>query len=269
VGWPPFYTPKPCNTHLGDIVLKDKERVQPRAGRLDLLLQDAESYQRYEVEIQLGKTDEAHIIRTIEYWDIERKRYPQYEHTAVIVAEDITSRFLNVINLFNGAVPLIAIQMNALKIEDKISLFCATVLNEMPLGYVDEDEETQEVTDRSYWENRDDTKNTLPMADEILSIFQAWDPQLNYKYNKSYIVPEKNGRTQNFVMVVPQKKRLQLRPRLERSQELESEADSTDLDLTYDAKAGRYLVRLAKGDIKRHEILLNNLLEQAIDVSNI
>ncbi len=30
-------------------------------------------------------------------WDIERKRYPQYDHTAVIVAEDITSRFLNVI----------------------------------------------------------------------------------------------------------------------------------------------------------------------------
>ena len=49
---------------------------------------------------QLGKTDESHIIRTIEYWDIERKRYPQYDHTAVIVAEEITSRFLNVIGLF-------------------------------------------------------------------------------------------------------------------------------------------------------------------------
>ena len=82
---------------FGDLVLKDRERIQPRAGRLDLLLQDVETNQRYEVEIQLGKTDEAHIIRTIEYWDIERKRYPQYDHTAVIVAEDITSRFLNVI----------------------------------------------------------------------------------------------------------------------------------------------------------------------------
>ena len=30
--------------------------------------------------------DESHIIRTIEYWDIERRRYPQYEHVAVIVA---------------------------------------------------------------------------------------------------------------------------------------------------------------------------------------
>ena len=96
---------------LGDVILKDKERLQPRAGRLDLLLQAADANRRYEVEVQLGATDESHLIRTIEYWDIERKRYPQYEHTAVIVAEDITSRFLNVIGLFNGQIPLVALQM--------------------------------------------------------------------------------------------------------------------------------------------------------------
>ena len=100
---------------LGDLVLRDQERIQPRAGRLDLLLQDPESTRRFEVELQLGATDEAHIIRTIEYWDIERKRYPQYEHCAVLIAEDITSRFLNVIALFNGTIPLIAIQMNAVR----------------------------------------------------------------------------------------------------------------------------------------------------------
>src|SRR6266403_3277635 len=77
---------------LGDLVLKDKERTQPRAGRLDLLLQDVDTDRRYEVEVQLGRTDESHIIRAIEYWDIERKRYPQYDHCGVIVAEDITSR---------------------------------------------------------------------------------------------------------------------------------------------------------------------------------
>ena len=74
-------------------------------SRLDLLFIDSDGKERYEVEIQLGATDESHIIRTIEYWDIERKRYPQYNHTAVIIAEDITSRFLNVISLFNGSIP--------------------------------------------------------------------------------------------------------------------------------------------------------------------
>lgn len=78
---------------LGNLILRDKERIQIGAGRLDLLLQDADLNKRYEVEIQLGKLDESHLIRTIEYWDIERNRYPQYDHYAVIIAEDITSRF--------------------------------------------------------------------------------------------------------------------------------------------------------------------------------
>src|SRR5688500_4760665 len=43
---------------LGDLELRQKERIQPRAGRLDLLLQDADQ-RRYEVELQLGATDEA------------------------------------------------------------------------------------------------------------------------------------------------------------------------------------------------------------------
>jgi len=93
----------PAILGLGDLILKDSERRQPHAGRLDLLLQDPDSEHRFEVEIQLGATDESHIIRTIEYWDIERKRYPQYEHTAVIVSEGVTSRFLNVISLFELA----------------------------------------------------------------------------------------------------------------------------------------------------------------------
>ena len=133
---------------LGDLVLKDKERMQPNAGRLDLLLQDLETLKRYEVEIQLGGTDESHIIRAIEYWDIERKRYPQYEHAAVIVAEEITSRFLNVIQLFNGAIPLIALKLTAYKVGDDYAITFVKVLDEITYGLVDEDEPLAEPTDR-------------------------------------------------------------------------------------------------------------------------
>src|SRR6266567_2668462 len=159
---------RPSILGLGDIVLKDRERLQPRAGRLDLLFQDAESSRRYEVEIQLGATDESHIIRTIEYWDIERKRYPQYEHTAVIIAEDITSRFLNVIGLFNGTIPLVAIQMRALRVGSQVGLIFTTVLDKISLGLVDEDEAGQEPTDRTYWESRG-SKKTVALADQMLA----------------------------------------------------------------------------------------------------
>src|SRR5690554_6904301 len=61
---------------LGELELIDRERKQNKSGRLDLLLADFENNSRYEVEIQLGQTDESHIIRCIEYWDIEKRRYP-------------------------------------------------------------------------------------------------------------------------------------------------------------------------------------------------
>ena len=124
----------PALLGLGDVILKDKERIQPRAGRLDLLLQGADTSRRYEVEIQLGATDESHIIRTIEYWDIERKRYPQYEHSAVIVAEDITARFLNVISLFNGQIPLMALQMSAFQTGDSTGLVFTKVVDQLNFG---------------------------------------------------------------------------------------------------------------------------------------
>ncbi len=162
---------EPKMLELGDVALKDKERIQPRAGRLDLLLQDVEEPRRFEVEIQLGSTDESHIIRTIEYWDIERKRYPQYEHTAVIIAEDITARFLNVISLFNGFIPLVAIQMRALRLGNQIGLVFTKVLDQVSLGLVEEDEE-HETADRAYWEQRGSVK-TLGMADRLLGFAQT------------------------------------------------------------------------------------------------
>jgi len=57
---------------LGDLDVITRERRQSSGGRIDFLLHDPEAQTMYETEIQLGATDETHIIRTIEYWDIER-----------------------------------------------------------------------------------------------------------------------------------------------------------------------------------------------------
>ena len=253
----------PALLGLGDLVLKDKERPQPRAGRLDLLLQDAETNKRYEVEVQLGKTDEAHIIRTIEYWDIERKRYPQYDHSAVIVAEDITGRFLNVISLFNGSIPLVAIQLSAVQLGDSVSLVCSKVLDEMRLGLVDEDEEVQAVADRSYWEARA-SKHTLAMADEMLEVVRALDPVIELKYNKFYIGLAKGGQPNNFVIFRPKKDWLRLEVRLDRSEETQAQLDASGLDvMDYDARWGRYRIRLAKGDTTKHKDFLAELMTKA------
>ena len=246
---------------LGDLILKDKERPQAGAGRLDLLLQDADSSRRYEVEIQLGKTDESHIIRTIEYWDIERKRYPQYEHTAVIIAEEITSRFLNVISLFNGTIPLMAIQMNAVQLGDTVSLAFTTVLDQVLFGLVDEDEETQEPADRAYWENRG-SKATVAMADEVLALVQEFNPRLQLNYTKSYIGLAIDGRPNNFLLFFPKKDQIRIQPRMTKSTELEEAAEIAGVDvMDYRARYARYRLRLQKGEVQKQADILRKFLE--------
>ncbi len=256
----------PCILGLGDVVLKDRERIQPRAGRLDLLLQDAESSRRYEVEIQLGATDESHIIRTVEYWDIERKRYPQYEHTAVIVAEDITSRFLNVINLFNGTIPLIAIQMRALSVAKEIGLVFTTVVDQLALGLVDEDEEGQEPTDRAYWEARG-SKKTVAMADQLLDIIRSHDPALELKYNKFYIGLAKNGQACNFIILRPKKGFIWLEPRIRCTPPMDERLESAGLDEMYDNRAHRYRIRLQPGQVEKHREVLKEIVAEAYGAS--
>lgn len=249
---------------LGELVLRDRERIQPRAGRLDLLLQDVETKRRFEVEVQLGATDEAHIVRTIEYWDIERKRYPQYDHCAVIIAEDITSRFLNVISLFNGAIPLIAIQMQALKVGEHLTLNFTTVIDELTRGLVDEDEDAEAApADRSYWEGKA-TRETVALADELLALTHTFDAELELKYTKFYIGLSRNGQPYHFATFRPRKNHLLLGLRLPESDELTARIDATGIETQpYERRDGAYRMRLSRKDIATHREELRSLLELA------
>ena len=232
-------------------------------------MQDRETKQRYEVELQLGSTDEAHIIRTIEYWDNERKRYPQYDHCAVLIAEDVTSRFLNVVSLFNGTLPLIAIQMQALKIGDSITLVFTTVLDELTRGNIDEDEDAESApTDRAYWEKRG-SKATVSLADQLLTLLKNLDPsleRLELKYNKFYIGLSKDGRPYNFVTFKPKKNQLNLELKLPQSDELDGKIEEAGLEtLEYNKRRGLYSLRLTKDDIKSKETVLKELARTAYE----
>jgi hypothetical protein len=61
---------------LGELEVLARERRQPQGGKIDFLMHLEETDTFYSIEIMLGKLDESHIIRTIEYWDIERQRRP-------------------------------------------------------------------------------------------------------------------------------------------------------------------------------------------------
>ena len=248
---------------IGDVILKDKERIHQGAGRLDLLLQDADGIDRYEVEIQLGATDESHIIRTIEYWDIERKRYPQYNHTAIIIAEDITSRFLNVISLFNGSIPLMAIQVCAIQTAEGVGLHFTKVLDVQQLGLVEEDEEVAEITNRDYWLKRG-TPKTVAMADKLLSYIHEFDPDAELNYNKFYIGLKINSRSKNYAIFRPKKNFIGLEikmPQTEENDEIINQAEIANLD--YSKRYGYYRLSIYERDLEEKSDFIKKLLLDA------
>jgi hypothetical protein len=186
---------------LGDVTVIERERSQPTGGRLDLLLSDPEEGIRYEVEIMLGRLDESHIIRSIEYWDVERTRFPQLEHRAVIVAEDITNRFFNVISLLNRAVPIIAIQMSVMQVQDSFVLAFLKVLDVAELFGEDEDDSGAPV-DRAYWEKRSNP-TALAVVDKIITLLPSTRGSPRVTYNKHHIAIGTSGR--NFIWLHPRK----------------------------------------------------------------
>jgi len=123
---------------LGDIELVSKEKKQSSGGRLDILMKGSDD-ELYEIEVMLGETDETHIIRTIEYWDIEKKKRPKRQHTAVLVAERINTRFYNVINLLSHSVPIIGIQANMYRLGDEVSIIFTKIIDSFEEPEIEEE----------------------------------------------------------------------------------------------------------------------------------
>src|SRR6266566_4153869 len=182
----------PVCLRLGDLDALNKERRQNSGGRLDLLLKDPEDDSMYEVEVMLGETDETHIIRTVEYWDNEKRRWPQRQHYAVLVAEQITRRFFNVIHILSHSVPIIAIQAALIEANGKRSLFFTKVLD--TFEEVDDGSSVLDIeVNRDFWNKK--AKWTAETADKLLAVVkpELGEPQLGYVKDYVSIVVGRNN----------------------------------------------------------------------------
>ena len=246
---------------LGDLSVRQSEKPQQSGGRLDILLQDDDSKTRYAVELQLGKTDETHIIRTIEYWDNERKRNQTFNYVAVIIAEDITNRFFNVISLFNGSIPIIAIQMKAIKHKDDLGLDFTTVLDLI----IPDEEEPGDTVDRAYWEKRA-TKDTVKMADTLLTYINEFISGFSLKYNKYYIGLVQNGIAKNFTHFKPRKFIMRLNIKLRKTDDIDEIIKDCGFDsLPYNKQSNEYRLKLKEKDLKNNKDVIVDLLKMAYE----
>jgi hypothetical protein len=248
---------------LGDLHLIQREKAQPTGGRIDLLMYDPETETRFEIEVMLGAVDESHIIRTIEYWDIERQRYPTLEHRAVIVAEEITARFFNVIRLLNRAIPMVAIQLSAFVVDDSVILHFTRVLDTYEFGAEPDEEETGEQADRAYWEKRA-TRESLGVVDAFVSLVPTVQGSPRVTYNKGHIALGTSG--YNFCWLHPRRAsahcHLHLKVPADQRAGLLEKLEAAGLDA---ASRGRSSIRLrlSAKEINEHRGLLEELVQVA------
>jgi hypothetical protein len=186
----------PTAIGLGDLVGVSKERTISSGGRLDILLKNPVDDSMYEVEVMLGDTDPSHIIRTIEYWDLVKRKWPQRQHYAVLIAERITKRFFNVIQILSGSVPLIAIQVNVIKSPSGHSLHFTKILD----VYEEADDDVSQdgdSYDEAYWKNK--SNETLQAAQRLFEITSPVYEHTRLNYCKWSINIVRDGYNQLLV----------------------------------------------------------------------
>ena len=248
---------------LGDLRVVERQRRQKNAGRLDLLLEDADEDARYEVELMLGPTDESHLVRTVEYWDIERRRYPAYDHRAVLVAEDITTRFLNVISLFSGSIPIIAMQVNAIAANEIVAVTFLPILNSAALRR--DDSSDSKPSDRAEWITRVGA-SIVELAEKCLaSINEVSKRQLKLNYYKTYIGLTDGTRSDDSVWFSPRKSLLRVALMLDPVDMWMQRLKDADLD--FKIKDGYLRVDLQPNGFGESKDLLSEMLHEAIKES--
>jgi hypothetical protein len=200
------------------------------------------------------------------HWDIERKRYPQYDHCAVLIAENVTSRFLNVLSLFNGHIPMVIIQLDALKINNQITLNFTKVMDRFELRKDDETETKLTETDRNYW-NTKATKKSVAMADDILNMINtSVNTQQNLNYNKYYIGLHDGIKSRNFIYMKPKKQFTHLFVEVDGKENWIEQIEEKGISASISKKFIQ--LTLTPEQLKDNNEFIGNLIEEAVKKYN-
>lgn len=198
----------PSQLGLGDLTLVDHQRAQQTGASLGLLLTDGNEARatRYALDVQLGAADPDQLVRAIERWSHERQQHPNHEHVAVIVAEHVSSRLLEVMRLMSDSIPLTVLQATAVKVADDTATLVFTRLlgsqQASPDAAIDDDVALASPRDRAFWESRVSPRS-LTFLDELLALIRSLDGEVQPHYAKEYIGLARRGRTHHYVKLTP------------------------------------------------------------------
>ncbi len=241
---------------LGNLIAVNKEKKQSNGGRLDILLKDPTDNSMYEVEVMLGETDPSHIIRAIEYWDNEKRKYPQRQHFCVLVAESFDRRYFNVIQLMSLNIPMIAVQADLLEVNDEKILNFTKIID--IYSEPEEDESEIKQVNESTWNN--DSPWTNSNAKALNEILKNKHDRINFRYTQSYISINIDGRNDYWLC-----KRMRPTSALffsvkdeEKAESIKKILEEKEIEYTYN-RYKEFMLSVDVDSIKKNTDLINEI----------
>jgi hypothetical protein len=241
---------------LGNLIAVNKEKKQSNGGRLDILLKDPTDNSMYEVEVMLGETDPSHIIRAIEYWDNEKRKFPQRQHFCVLVAESFDRRYFNVIQLMSLNIPMIAVQADLLQVNNEKILNFTKIID--IYSEPEEDESEIKQVNESTWNN--DSPWTNSNAKALHEILKGKHDRINFRYTQSYISINIDGRNDYWLC-----KRMKPTSALffsvkdeEKAESIKKILEEKEIEYTYN-RYKEFMLSVDVDSIKKNTELINEI----------
>jgi hypothetical protein len=241
---------------LGNLIAVNKEKKQSNGGRLDILLKDPTDNSMYEVEVMLGETDPSHIIRAIEYWDNEKRKFPQRQHFCVLVAESFDRRYFNVIQLMSLNIPMIAVQADLLEVNNEKILNFTKIIE--IYSEPEEDESEIKQVNESTWNN--DSPWTNSNAKALHEILKGKHDRINFRYTQSYISINIDGRNDYWLC-----KRMKPTSALffsvkdeEKAESIKKILEEKEIEYTYN-RYKEFMLSVDVDSIKKNTELINEI----------
>lgn len=233
---------------------------QTSHGRLDLLL-EADHYERYVVEIQLGQPDPSHIIRLIEYWEESRSSDLDYTYYAVLVAENIMQgRHIKVLNVLKRhGLPLVAVNVTAVKQADSvIGLSFSRVLDSFE--ETEDGDSLQEPASEESWTDH----HGEDIAELAKKMCQKFGVAPNFTRNYVGMEDPEKGRNARCKIFGRKRNRaIELRFVLSKSAELDKEIEAQGFKPDY--RRHSYWIQIgSNADLEKHASFLTQMYRKAI-----
>ena len=169
---------------------------------------------------------------------------------------------MNVLALMSGNVPLVAIQLSALKIDDTVVLNFVRVLDQRQLRKDDVIDFELQTVDRGYWVQKS-SDQSMRVADEVLAIInKTAQPAQQLNYVRHYVGLTDGVKSRNFIYFRPRRRFLRVLIPDGGNEERAARFDEAGLEA--EQTADLLAFNISSADLSKHKDLISSIINEVV-----